>query len=76
MIIEMRTYKTRPGIREELLSVFETKSMPAHRDIGMKIMGPLLSIEDADVFFSCERFPDLESRGPMRDRFLRRDTFL
>jgi hypothetical protein len=69
MIIEMRTYKTKPGKREEFLAIFTTKSLPAHREIGMKIIGPFLSIEDADTFFFMRGFPNLESRGPMRDRF-------
>ena len=69
MIIEMRTYKTKPGKRSEFLEVFRTRSMPAHAEIGMKILGPLLSIEDPDVFFFMRGFPDLESRGPMKAKF-------
>jgi len=69
MIIEMRTYKTKPGQRDAFLAVFTAKSMPAHREIGMKIMGPFRSLEDADTFFFMRAFPDLESRQPMRDRF-------
>ena len=37
MIIEMRTYKTKPGLREAFLAIFRAKSMPAHREIGMTI---------------------------------------
>ena len=44
MVIEMRTYKLKPGYRERFLAVFRAKSMPAHAQIGMKILGPLLSI--------------------------------
>jgi hypothetical protein len=69
MIIEVRTYRTKPGMRDEFLTIFRTKSMPAHREIGMKIMGPLLSIEDADTFFFMRGFPTLESREPMKKMF-------
>jgi len=69
MIIEMRTYKTKPGMRAEFLEIFRTRSVPAHQKIGMKILGPFLSIEDPDVFFFMRGFPDLESRGPMKDQF-------
>jgi len=69
MIIEMRTYKTKPGQREAFLALFRAKSMPAHREIGMKIIGPFPSLEDADTFFFMRGFPDLASREPMRDRF-------
>jgi len=69
MIIEMRTYRTQPGKRDEFLQIFRTKSVPAHLEIGMKILGPFLSVEDPDVFFFMRGFPDLASREPMRARF-------
>jgi len=69
MIIEMRTYKLKPGKRPEFLEIFRTKSVPAHDEIGMKILGPFLSIEDPDVFFFMRGFPDLESREPMKAKF-------
>ncbi len=69
MIIEMRTYTTKPGKRSEFLEIFRSKSIPAHAEIGMKIMGPFLSVEDPDVFFFMRGFPDLASREPMKARF-------
>jgi NIPSNAP len=69
MIIEMRTYKLKPGKREEFLEIFRTKSMPAHAEIGMKILGPWLSIDDPDTFFFMRGFPDLASREPMKAKF-------
>jgi NIPSNAP len=69
MIIEMRTYKLKPGKRSEFLNIFKTKSMPAHAAIGMKILGPFLSVEDPDTFFFMRGFPDLASREPMKAQF-------
>jgi hypothetical protein len=69
MIIEMRTYKLKPGKRGEFLEIFRRKSVPAHAEIGMKIMGPFLSIEDPDIFFFMRGFPDLRSREPMKAKF-------
>lgn len=69
VIVEMRTYRTRPGYRDKFLEIFRTKSIPAHNEIGMKILGPFLSIEDPDVFFFMRGFPDLDSREPMKARF-------
>ena len=69
MIVEMRTYRTKPGMREEFLAIFRSKSMPAHREIGMKILGPFVSIEDADTFIFMRAFPDLPSREPMKAKF-------
>lgn len=69
MIIEMRTYKIKPGKRSEFLEIFRTKSMPAHAEIGMTILGPWLSIDDPDTFFFMRGFPDLASRDPMKAKF-------
>jgi len=66
MIVEMRTYKTKPGKRAQFLEIFRAKSVPAHREIGMKLLGPFLSVEDADTFFFMRGFPDLASREPMK----------
>jgi hypothetical protein len=68
-IIEMRTYRLKPGRRAEFLDIFLTRSMPAHRRIGMRILGPFLSVEDPDVFFFMRGFPDLASREPLKQQF-------
>jgi len=65
----MRTYKLKPGKRPEFLEIFRTKSIPAHDEIGMKILGPFLSIEEPDTFFFMRGFPDLPSREPMKAKF-------
>jgi len=69
MIIEMRTYRIKPGKRAEFLEVFLTRSVPAHRQIGMTIAGPFLSVEDPDTLFFMRGFPDVESREPMKAKF-------
>ena len=69
MIIEMRTYKTKSGMRSQFLEIFRSKSVPAHKQIGMKILGPFPSVEDADTFFFMRGFPDLASREPMKAKF-------
>ena len=69
MIIEMRTYRIKPGKRGEFLEISRTKSVPAHREIGMTFAGPFLSVDDSDTFFFMRGFPDLESREPMKAKF-------
>jgi hypothetical protein len=69
MIIEMRTYKTKPGKRSQFLEIFRSKSIPAHTEIGMKILGPFLSVEDPNTFFFMRGFPDALSREPMKAKF-------
>jgi hypothetical protein len=69
MIVEMRTYKLKPGCRPKFLQIFRGKSMPAHAEIGMKILGPFLSVDEPDTFFFMRGFPDLTSREPMKAKF-------
>jgi hypothetical protein len=69
MIIEMRTYKLKPGCRPQFLQLFRSKSIPAHENIGMRILGPFLSVEDPNTFFFMRGFPDLPSREPMKAKF-------
>lgn len=69
LIIEMRTYKLKPGKRDHFLEIFRSRSIPAHAEIGMKILGPFLSLEDPDTFFFMRGFPNLASREPMKAKF-------
>jgi hypothetical protein len=69
MIIEMRTYKIKAGLRAKFLELLKSKALPEHKKIGMRILGPFLSVEDADTFFWMRAFPDLNSRERMRDEF-------
>lgn len=68
-VVEMRTYKLKPGKRAKFLRIFRARSIPSHDEIGMKIVGPFLSIEEPDTFFFMRIFPDLESRDGMKSRF-------
>ena len=68
-IIEMRTYKTKPGKRAEFIEIFTSKSVAASPSQDMKVIGPFLSIEDPDTFFFMRGFPDLPSRDPMKSQF-------
>ncbi len=69
MIVEMRTYKLKPNTRKRFLQIFCSQSVPEHRRLGMKILGPFLSIEEPDTFFFMRGFPDLSSRDTLKARF-------
>jgi hypothetical protein len=69
MIIEMRSYKIEPGRRGEFLKIFESKARPEHERIGMRILGPFLSVEDEETFFWMRAFPNPEARERMREQF-------
>jgi hypothetical protein len=69
MIIEMRTHKTKPGLRAQFVEVLESRSFPTQREIGIKLLGPFLALEDPDVVFFMRGFPDLASRDRMKKEF-------
>jgi hypothetical protein len=69
MIVEMRTYTTKPGRRAQFLEVFQNRSIPEHAKLGMPIIGPFPSVEHPDVFFFMRGFPDLQSRDALKARF-------
>jgi hypothetical protein len=75
MIVEMRTYRLKPGTRDRFLEIFRAKSVPKHLELGMKILGPFLSVEDADTFFFMRGYPDLASREPLKARFYEGDLW-
>jgi hypothetical protein len=69
MIVEMRTYTTKPGKRAQFLDVFRSRSIPAHIEIGMKILGPFSCIDKPDTFFFMRGFTDLSSHEPLKAKF-------
>jgi len=68
-VIEMRTYRLKPGKRSEFLQIFTTRSVPEHQRLGMRIIGPFPSIEDPDVFFFMRAFPELAQRDALKQQF-------
>jgi hypothetical protein len=69
MIVELRTYRTKPGMRDTFLQLFLGKTIPEHQRLGITIAGPYLSIDEDDTFFFARGFPDEESRHSMKARF-------
>ena len=69
MIVEVRSYRIKPGHREEFIELFETRAIPAQRKYGMKVTGPFLDVENPHKFVFLRSFPSLEERERMRDAF-------
>jgi hypothetical protein len=65
MIVEMRTYQLKPGMRDAFMHVFRSRMIPKHDEIGLKVSGPFLSVEDPDVLFFMRGYPDIASRTTM-----------
>jgi len=69
MIVEVRSYRIKPGHRDEFIQLFESRAVPALRKYGMKIVGPLLDVENPNKFVFLRSFPSLEERDRMKDAF-------
>jgi len=69
MIVEVRSYRIKPGRRAEFTQLFETRAVPALRSHGMKILGPLLDLENPNKLVWLRSFPSLEERDRMKDAF-------
>jgi|SRR6266850_395643 len=69
MIVEVRSYRIKPGRREEFLRFFQTRSIPALRAHGMKVLGPLIDLENPNKFVWLRMFPSLAERERMKDAF-------
>lgn len=69
MIVEVRSYRIKPGRREEFIKLFETRAVPAQRTHGIKIIGPFLDVENPNKFVFLRSFPSLEERDRMKEAF-------
>lgn len=69
MIVEVRSYRIKPGRRAEFIQLFETRAVPALRAHGMKILGPLLDLENPNKLVWLRSFPSLDERDRMKAAF-------
>jgi len=69
MIVEVRSYRIKSGKRDEFIRLFEARAVPVQREYGMKIVGPLLDVENPNKFVFLRSFPSLEDRDRMKDAF-------
>ena len=69
MIVEVRSYRIKPGQRAEFVHLFESRAVPAQRKLGIKIIGPMLDLENPNKFVFLRSFPSLEERDRMKAAF-------
>lgn len=75
MIVEVRTYKLKPGQRDRFVQFFVATVIPAQRSHGIEIIGPLLDLEDPDAFVFLRSFPTLAAREEMMAAFYASDAW-
>src|ERR1044072_6751908 len=69
MIVEVRSYRIKPGKRDEFIRLFEKRAVAALRTYGMQVTGPFLDVENPNKFVFLRSFPSLEERDRMKDAF-------
>ena len=69
MIVEVRSYRITPGKRDEFVEIFKQRSIGALQDHGMKIVGPLIDLENPNKFIFLRGFPSMEQLHRMKDAF-------
>lgn len=76
MIVEVRSYRVKPGRRAEFLTFFETRAVPAQRERGIRVLGPLLDVENPNRFVWMRAFPSLEERDRLKAAFYESDVWV
>jgi hypothetical protein len=75
VIVEVRSYRIKPGCRAEFIEFFEKRSIPALRSYGMNVIGPFIDLENPNKFVWLRIFPSLEERERMREAFYEGDPW-
>jgi hypothetical protein len=74
-VAEIRTYRIKPGRREEFIRYFVTRVAPLLRSKGIAIVGPFRDIADADTIVWLRVFPSLVDRERMLSAFHESDEW-
>ncbi len=69
MIVEVRSYRITPGKRDQFIELFETRAAPALQSHGMKIIGPMIDLENPNKFVFLRGFPSIEDLHRMKEEF-------
>jgi hypothetical protein len=69
MLLEIRTYRLLPGVRDEFVAWFQANARPAMEAAELPVIGPFVSSEDPDVFVYLRTFTDREDRERRCDAF-------
>jgi hypothetical protein len=69
MIVEVRTYRIKAGRRDEFIRYFESTAVPALRAHGMKVLGPLLDLENPNRLVWLRSFSSLAERDKLKNDF-------
>ena len=69
MIVEVRSYRIAPGRRAEFIEFFKTRAIPALREHGMKVVGPMIDTENPNKAVWLRMFDSIEERTRLKKLF-------
>src|SRR5690349_13030052 len=69
MIVEVRSYRIAPGRRAEFIEFFKTRAIPALREHGMKVVGPMIDTENPNKVVWLRMFDSIEERTRLKELF-------
>ena len=69
MIIEIRTYTVKRGMRDRFIHFIENRSGPIQQRSGIQLLGPFADVNDEDSVVYLRGFRTHEERNRSRDSF-------
>jgi len=61
-VVELRQYTLKPGQRETLIDIFDSRFIEGQEDAGMTIIGQFRDLDRPDMFVWLRGFDDMETR--------------
>ena len=61
-VVELRQYTLKPGRRETLIDIFDSRFIEGQEDAGMTIIGQFRDLDRPDMFVLLRGFDDMEAR--------------
>ncbi|SCZ66636.1 NIPSNAP protein [Epibacterium ulvae] len=75
MILEIRTYRLQPSLRDEFLNFFTEVNAPALRAGGMRVSEPMTDLDEPDIVHWIRGFSSLADRDRIKDAFYDTDIW-
>ncbi|WP_225728542.1 MULTISPECIES: NIPSNAP family protein [unclassified Nocardia] len=61
-LLELRRYTLRPGLRDEMIGLFEREFIESQEELGIRLLGQFRDELDPDLFVWLRAYPDLATR--------------
>ena len=68
-VVELRQYTLHPGMRDQLIGLFEREFVESQEEVGMRVIGTFRDLENPDRFVWLRGFQDMTLRAAQLQRF-------